>query len=150
MMATGTSGQPFWRKRSFQIPAGMLMGLQLLLLLTFGFDLLTRAIPYTSIIWMGVLQGLLLVILGVFYLRWPQIVWPVIGRWEFTHRSVSKLGALGLMCLGLAVSLWFFFRYQGLLPSNMWYGFALGLVILGLILVSFGVRQGLNSQARNS
>ena len=150
MMMTGTPEQPFWRKRLFQIPASLFMALQLLLLLSFGIDLLTRAIPYTSIIWLGVIQGLLLMILGVFYLRWPQIVWPLIGRWGFTHRAVSKLGALGLMCLGLAVSLWFFFRYQGLDPSNMSYGFALGLVILGLILVSFGVRRGLNSQTGNS
>lgn len=150
MMATGTPEQPFWRKRAFQIPASLLMGLQLLLLVSFGIFLFTRAIPYTSIIWMGVLQGLLLIILGVFYLRWPQIVWPIIGKWEFTHRSVSKLGALGLICLGLAVSLWFYFRFQGLAPSNVSYGFALGLVILGLILVSFGVRQGLNSRTGNS
>ena len=149
MVTTTGQRQPFWQKRSFQVPASLFMGIQLLLLLTFGIELLTRAIPYTSIIWLGVTQGLLLMILGVFYLRWPQIVWPIIGRWEFTHRSVSKLGALGLLCLGLAVALWFFFRYQGIAPSNASYGFALGLVILGLIFVSFGVRQGLNSQTGN-
>ncbi len=150
MMATSKPGQPFWAKRPFQILAGLFLCIQLLLLVTFGVDLLTRTIPYTTIIWMGVLQGLLLVLLGLFYLKWPQIIWPIIGRWELTHRTVSKLGALGLICLGLAVSLWFFFRYQGLDPSNVSYGFALGLVILGLILLSFGVRQGLNSQTRNS
>jgi hypothetical protein len=150
MMAPHETEPPFWQKRSFQIMASLFMGLQSFFLLAFGIDLLTRAIPYTSIIWMGVLQGLLLVMLGLFYLRWPQIIWPLIGRWEFTHRGVSKVGALGLICLGLAVALWFFFRYQGLAPSNVSYGFALGLVILGLILFSFGVRQGLNSQTRNS
>jgi hypothetical protein len=150
MMVTTEQAQPFWQKRSFQVLASLFMGIQVLLLLTFGIDLLTRAIPYASIIWLGVTQGLLLMILGLFYLRWPQIVWPIIGRWEFTHRAVSKLGALGIVCLGLAVALWFFFRYEGIAPSNASYGFALGLVILGLILVSFGVRQGLNSQTGNS
>ena len=150
MMTTGKPEPPFWQKRLFQIPASMLMSLQTLLLLAFGIELLTRSIPYTTIIWLGVFQGLLLVLLGLFYLRWSQIIWPLIGRWEFTHRSVSKLGALGFICLGLAVSLWFFFRYQGLAPSNVSYGFALALVILGLILFSFGVRQNLNSQTRNS
>jgi hypothetical protein len=149
MVTTTGQRQPFWQKRSFQVPASLFMGIQLLLLLTFSIELLTRAIPYASVIWLGVTQGLLLMILGVFYLRWPQIVWPIIGKWEFTHRSVSKLGALGLLCLGLAVALWFFFRYQGIAPSNASYGFALGLVILGLIFVSFGVRQGLNSQTGN-
>ena len=149
-MATTEQGRPFWQKRSFQVLASLFMGIQVLLLLTFGIELLTRAIPYTSIIWLGVTQGLLLMVLGLFYLRWPQIVWPIIGRWEFTHRAISKLGALGIVCLGLAVALWFFFRYQGIAPSNASYGFALGLVILGLILVSFGVRQGLNSQTGNS
>ncbi len=150
MMAQRETEPPFWQRRSFQIMTSLFMGLQAILLLAFGIDLLTRAIPYTSVIWLGVLQGLMLVMLGLFYLRWQQIVWPLIGRWEFTHRSVSKLGALGLICLGLAVALWFFFRYQGLGPSNGSYGFALGLVILGLILFSFGIRQGLNSQTRNS
>ena len=149
-MATTEQGRPFWQKRSFQVLASLFMGIQVLLLLTFGIELLTRAIPYTSIIWLGVTQGLLLMVLGLLYLRWPQIVWPIIGRWEFTHRAISKLGALGIVCLGLAVALWFFFRYQGIAPSNASYGFALGLVILGLILVSFGVRQGLNSQTGNS
>ncbi len=150
MMATSGPGHPFWAKRLFQILACVFMVIQLLLLLAFGIDLLTRAIPYTSIIWMGVLQGLLLVLLGLLYLRWSQIVWPVLGRWQFTRRVVSKLGALGLICLGIAVSLWFFFRYQGIEPSNASYGFALGLVILGLILLSFGIRQGLNSQTGHS
>lgn len=149
MMATTNAEHPFWRKRPFQVAAALYMGLQLLLLLTFGIDLLTRVVPYTSIIWLGVSQGVLLIILGLFYLRWQQIIWPLIGRWEFTHRAVSKIGALGIMCLGLAVSLWFIFRYQGIQPSNISYGFALGLVILGLILLSFGVRRGLNSQTGN-
>ena len=149
MMATSKSDQPFWRRRSFQIMAGLFMVVQAILLLAFGIDLLTRAIPYASIVWLGVLQGLLIILLGMFYLRWRQIIWPLVGRWEFTHRTVSKLGALGIICLGLAVSLWFFFRYQGLQPSNGSYGFALGLVILGLILFSFGVRRGLNSQTGN-
>jgi hypothetical protein len=150
MMATSKSDQPFWRKRSFQVMAGLFMVVQAMLLLAFGIDLLTRTIPYTSIVWLGVLQGLLIIVLGMFYLRWHQIIWPLIGRWEFTHRTVSKLGALGIICLGLAVTMWFFFRYQGLQPSNVSYGFALGLVILGLILLSFGVRRGLNSQTGNS
>lgn len=124
------------------------MGIQLLLLLSFGADLLTRPFPYSFIIWTGISQGLLLMLLGLLYLKWSQIIWPVIGRWQFTHRSVSKLGALGLVCLGVAVSLWFFLRAKGLEPSNFSYGFALGLVILGLILCSFGIRQGLNSQTR--
>jgi hypothetical protein len=146
MMATDEPEPLFWSKRPFQILASVVMGFQLFLLLTFGIELLTRAIPYITIIWLGVAQGLLLGMLGVLYLRWSQIIWPIIGRWKFTHRSVSKLGALGLICLGLAVSLWFFFRYEGLAPSDVSYGFALGLVIVGLLLLSFGVRQGLNSQ----
>ncbi len=149
MMANSMPEQPFWRKRSFQVAAGLFMGVQTLLLLAFGIELLTRTIPYTSIVWLGVAQGVLLIILGAFYLRWQQIIWPIIGRWEFTHRAVSKLGALGIMLLGLAVALWFFFRHQGLQPSNVSYGFALALVILGLILLSFGVRRGLNSQIGN-
>ncbi len=149
MMATGKPEQPFWRKRSFQILAGLFMAVQALLLLAFGIELLTRSIPYASIVWLGVSQGLLIIILGAFYLRWQQIIWPIIGRWEFTHRVVSKLGALGIICLGLAVTLWFFFRYQGLQPSNVSYGFAFALVILGLILLSFGIRRGLNSQTGN-
>jgi hypothetical protein len=150
MVVTDESGQPFWTKKAFQIPASIFMGLQILLLLAFGIELLTRAFPYFTIIWLGVLQGLLVVLLGLVYLRWSQIIWPLVGRWQFTHRAVSKLGALGLICLGLAVALWFFLRFQGLAPSNFSYGFALGLVILGLLLFSFGIRQGLNSQPGNS
>jgi hypothetical protein len=150
MMREDKLGHPFWAKRSFQIPASMFLAIQLLLLLAFGIDLLTRTIPYTSIVGMGVLQGLLLMLLGLLYLKWPQIIWPVIGRWEFTQRVVSKLGAIGLVCLGLAVSLWFFSRFRGLAPSNFSYGLALGLVILGLILLSFGIRQRLNSHTGNS
>jgi hypothetical protein len=148
MMTTGESRPPFWTKRPFRIPASIFMSIQLLLLLSFGADLLTRAFPYRYIIWMGIVQGLLLMLLGLLYVKWPQIIWPVIGRWQFTHRSVSKLGALGLVCFGVAVALWFFLRSRGLEPSNFSYGFALGLVILGLILCSFGIRQGLNSQTR--
>lgn len=141
---------PLWIKRLSLILASLFMGLQLLLLLTFSIYLLTRAIPYSSIIWLGVLQGGLLIVLGLLYLRWPQIIWPFFGRWQFSRGSVSKLGALGLICLGIAVSLWFFLRLKGLAPSNMYYGLALGLVILGLILFSFGIRQGLNSSPKTS
>jgi|GEM_PF-1770348 len=148
--STDQPGASFWNKRAFQVPARIFLGVEVLLLLAFGVYLLTRAIPYRPVILLGIIQGILLVLVGLLYLRWSQIIWPFIGRWQLTHRAVSKLGACGFICVGFAVSLWFFLRFEGLKPSDFPYGFALGLVILGLLLFSFGVRQGMNSQTGNS
>ena len=149
MRATSELIHPFWTKRWFQIPAGICMGIQLLLLLILAVDLFTRGIPYTTVVWIGLVQGIILMLLGLLYLRWPGLLWPLISRWPFASKPVPKVGALGLICFGIACFIWFFSRYLGLGPSHVSYNFALALVILGLILCSFAVRRGMNARNGN-
>lgn len=146
MTATGEPTHPFWTKRWFQIPAAICMGGQLLFLSIFGVYLLTRGIPYITVVWVGVLQGIILMLLGLLYLRWPGLLWPIISRWQFVSKPVPKVLALGMICFGTALLIWFYSRYLGLAPTNVSFNFALVLVILGLILSSFGVRRGNNAR----
>lgn len=146
MTATGEQTHPFWTKRWFQTLAGISMGIELLLLLILAVDLFTRAVPYSTVVWIGLVQGIILILLGLLYLWWPGLLWPIISRWRFASKPVPKVGALGLLCFGVALFVWFFSRYLGLAPSYLSYNFALALVILGLILCSFGVRRGMNAR----
>jgi uncharacterized membrane protein len=122
------------------------VGFELLLLVIFAVDLFTRAVPYTTILWAGVLQGVILILLGLLYLRWPGLLWPIISRWRFASKPVPRVLALGIICFGIALIVWFVSRYLGLAPSYASYNLALVLVILGLILSSFGVKRGINSR----
>lgn len=146
MSATDQATYPFWTKRWFQILAGICEGFEMLLLVIFAVDLFTRAVPYTTILWAGVLQGIILILLGLLYLRWPGLLWPIISRTRFASKPVPKVLALGIICFGIAFIVWFVSRYQGLASSYVSYNLALVLVILGLILCSFGVRRGINAR----
>ncbi len=146
MTAPDQATPPFWTKRWFQIPAGICVGFEILLLVIFAVDLFTRAVPYTTILWAGVLQGAILILLGLLYLRWPGLLWPILNRVRFISKPVPRVLALGMICFGFALIVWFVSRYLGLAPSYVSYNLALVLVILGLILSSFGVRRGINSR----